>query len=358
MSEPPAEPAGAPRRGLASRFWAAIDERLGLDALRYEVPDYANTLPYTLGGITLFGFVILVLTGVVLAQFYHPHPAEANASVQAIITEVPLGWFLRGIHFWTAQAVLVSVSLHVTRVYLTAAYKKPREFNWYVGDALLATTIGLMFTGTVLKWDQESFEALEHNLEIGTFLGALGTLFSPSFAAWVPLLTRLYSVHVSLLPVIFGVLVVLHVFYIRHFGIAPYPVARRERGPHARSTFLNHLKKTVLYGVVLLAVVGALAIVFPPPLGPQPIEGIEVTKPPWPFLWLFPIENTLGIGWLLPASVVPFLLLLGVPLVDRSPERDPRKRKLMTIGFLIGLAVFIALTVAGALVPMQAHVGG
>lgn len=94
------------------------------------------------------------------------------------------------------------------------------------------------------------------------------------------------------------------------------------------------------------------------PLGPEPIEGIEVTKPPWPFPGLFPIENTLGTRWLLPASVVPFLLLLAVPLVDRSPDRDPRKRRLVIIGFAVGLGVFIALTILGALVPVQAHVGG
>ncbi len=357
MTAPAGTEAGGPRTGALSRFWAAIDDRLGLDAFRYKVPGYANTLPYTLGGITFFGFIILVTTGVVLGQFYHPHPPEANASVRAIMTDVPLGAFVRSVHFWTAQAVLVSVSLHVTRVYLTAAYKKPREFNWYVGVGLLATTIGLMFTGTVLKWDQEAFEALEHNVEIGSALGALGSFFSPSFAAGVPLLTRLYSVHVSILPLIFGFLLIAHVFYIRHFGIAPHPT-KKEETTEGHQTFLNHLKKIVLYGLVLLAIVATLAVAFPAPLGPQPIEGIEVTKPPWPFLWLFPIENALGVGWLLPASVVPVLLLLFVPIVDRGPERDPRKRKVMVIGFVIGIAVFVALTVAGALVSIGVHVGG
>ena len=354
MAEPDLEPMDK-RKGWVSRFWASIDERLGLDAFRYKVPGYANTLPYTLGGITFFGFLILVITGVILAQFYHPHPPEANASVRAIVADAPLG-FLRSAHFWAAQAVLVSVSLHVTRVYITAAYKKPREFNWYIGVALLAATIGLMFTGTVLKWDQEAFEALEHNLEIVSGLGALGSFFSPSFAAGVPLLTRLYSVHVSLLPLIFGFLFLAHVFYIRHFGIAPYPFARKTAS-EKHETFLSHLRKILVYGLVFFGIVAALAVAFPAPLGPEPIGGIEVTKPPWPFLWLFPIENVLGVQWLLPASVVPILLLLAVPIVDRGPERDPRRRKLMTIGFIIGLAVFIALTILGALVPIAEHMG-
>ncbi len=348
---------GRGRRSWISWFWAGVDERLGLDAFRYKVPDYANTLPYTLGGITFFGFIILVTTGVILAQFYHPHPTEANASIRVLMVDVPLGSFLRSVHFWTAQAVMVSVALHVTRVFITAAYKKPREFNWYVGVGLLATTIGLMFTGTVLKWDQEGFEALEHNLEIASGLGALGSFFSPSFAASVPILTRLYSVHVSLLPLLFGFLFLAHVFYIRHFGIAPHPFPRKSTGGK-HETFLSHMGKIAEYGLVLFVIVAILAVAFPAPLGPEPIEGIEVTKPPWPFLWLFPIENALGIQWLLPASVVPFLLLFVVPLVDRGPERDPRRRKLVTVGFAIGLAVFIALTVLGALLPMAQHLGG
>lgn len=358
MTAPHTSPSPVSGRGWASRFWALIDERLGLDALRYRVPEYANTLPYTLGGITFFGFLILVLTGTLLAQFYHPHLADANASVRTIITSVPFGAFVRSVHFWTAQAVLVSVALHVTRIYLTAAYKKPREFNWYVGVALLATTVGFMFTGTVLKWDQEGFEALEHNVEIAGFLGALGSFFSPSFAAGVPLLTRLYSVHVSLLPLFFGGLFIAHVFYVRYFGIAPHPTAKAASEPPRYGTFMGHMKKIAAYGLVVFALVAVLAIAFPAPLGPQPIAGIEVTKPPWPFLWLFPLENTLGIGWVLPASVTPFLFLLAVPLVDRGPERDPRKRKLLTIAFFVGLAIFVSLTVLGALSATGVHLGG
>jgi len=259
MTSAAGEP-GPDVRKRASRFWASIDERLGLDAFRYKVPGYANTLPYTLGGLTFFGFIVLVLTGVYLGQFYHPHPTIANDSVRAIILEVPLGAFVRSVHFWTAQAVLVSVALHVTRVFMTAAYKMPREFNWFIGIGLLATAIGLFFTGTVLKWDQEAFEALEHNVEIGALLGAFGSFFSPTFAAQVPLLTRLYSVHVSLLPLIFGALLVAHVFYVRHFGISPRAVPEKDAKEEKYEPFTGHMKKIVVYGVVLFGIVGVLAL--------------------------------------------------------------------------------------------------
>lgn len=327
----------------------------------YRVPEHGNTLAYTLGGITFLGFIILVVTGVILTQFYHPHPTEANASVRAIMADIPLGSFLRSVHFWTAQAVVVSVVLHASRVFISAAYKRPREFNWLVGVALLGLTVAFFFTGTVLKWDQESFEALEHNIEISNFLGAFGTFFSPSFAAGVPLLTRLYGVHVSLLPVLAVLLLVAHVFYIRHFGISPLPGKSRANSKQTakgEQPFSSHLKKITQYGLILLAIVAVLSVAFPAPIGPEPIEGIEVTKPPWPFLWLYAIENAWGIQWLLPASVIPFLILVAIPFVDRGEERDPRRRRAIVLTFFAGLAILFALTLIAILTAPQAHVGG
>ncbi len=346
-------------QGRSSRFWRFIDERLGLDALTYQVPEHGNTLAYTLGGITFFGFIILVVTGILLTQFYHPHPAEANASVRAIMTEAPLGSFVRSLHFWTAQAVVVSVVLHASRVFITAAYKRPREFNWLVGVALLGLTIAFFFTGTVLKWDQESFEALEHNIEISNFLGAFGTFFSSSFAAGVPLLTRLYSVHVSLLPVLAVLLLLAHVFYIQYFGISPLPWKRNSKGTaDGQQPFSSHLKKILRYGLVLLVIVAILSVAFPASIGPEPIQGVEVTKPPWPFLWLYAIENIWGIQWLLPASVIPFLIFVAIPFVDRGEERDPRRRRAIVVAFFTGLAILFALTLIAILTAPQAHVGG
>ncbi|MFQ5803391.1 MAG: cytochrome bc complex cytochrome b subunit [Candidatus Methylomirabilales bacterium] len=343
-----------------SRFWRAIDQRLGLDSLRYEVPAYGNTLPYILGGLTFFALVIIGLTGIYLAQFYHPHPSLANASVQFIITSVFFGEFARNLHYWAAQAIMVLIILHVTRVFLTGAYKKPREFNWIVGVGLLATSIGLYFTGTVLKWDQEAFEALEHNIEISELLGVLGSFLSPGFAESVPLLTRLFTAHVSLLPLVFLGLFALHVFYVRYFGIAPVSKrvqARLINRDKAKGSFSQHAIKILLYGALLFLILAILAMAFGAPLGPEPIEGVEVTKPPWPFLWLFPIESTLGIAWLLPASVTPILLLLLAPFLDRGEERDPGKRKLFVIAFLVGIGAILALTLIAAFMPTGQHLG-
>ena len=141
-----------------SRLGQWLNERLGLQGLAYAVPEHANSLPYLLGGITFMGFIVLFVTGIYLAQFYHPHPADAHESVVYIITGAPLGDLVRSIHFWTAQIVTLTLLLHMLRVLFTGSYKRPREINWYVGLGLLAVTLGLVFTGTVLKFDQERNE--------------------------------------------------------------------------------------------------------------------------------------------------------------------------------------------------------
>src|SRR3990172_504052 len=172
-----------------SRLGEWLNERLGLPGLAYAVPEHANSLPYLLGGITFTGFIILIITGIYLAQFYHPHPADAHQSVVYIITSAPLGDLVRSIHFWTAQIVILTLLLHMLRVLFTGSYKRPREINWYVGLGLLAVTLGLVFTGSVLKFDQEGVEGLPHNKKGAQGIGALGGWFSGEFSRSVPLLT-------------------------------------------------------------------------------------------------------------------------------------------------------------------------
>ncbi|MDP9251157.1 MAG: cytochrome b N-terminal domain-containing protein, partial [Chloroflexota bacterium] len=192
--------ASVPARTRWGRAWDAIDERLGLSGLAYPVPAHANGIGYILGGISFFGFLILVVTGVWLAQFYHPTPEAARESVVYIMNVAPAGDIVRGIHYWTANVVMATVLLHLGRIFVTGSYKRPREANWLIGLGLMASTLGLIFTGTVMKWDQEGYEALGHYVETGKLLGALGFWFSGDFEASLPLLGRLYVAHVVILP--------------------------------------------------------------------------------------------------------------------------------------------------------------
>jgi quinol-cytochrome oxidoreductase complex cytochrome b subunit len=327
----------------ARGLWAALDARLALHNFLYEVPAYANTLPYVLGAVTLAGLVILVGSGILLGQFYAPDPGVANQSIRTIIAQVPLGEVIRGIHIWAAHLTIVVLLLHAVRVYATGAYRFPREANWAVGVALLATMLALFFTGTVLRWDQQGIEALEHNIAFAGLLGVFGGWFSPAFSSHVPILTRLYIAHVSLLPLMLFILLVTHVYLVRQHGFSPQLTS--SAAAEARYTFAHHLKKAAGYGCIMLGVALALAVILPPGEGAAPVSGIEVTKPAWLFLPLYGLENLFGLQGLW-GAVVFFLWLLAVPILDRNrtPGWQGRRRALAAGGtvlvVLIGLAVY------------------
>lgn len=341
--------------GRTRRALDALDERLGLKALQYPVPEHANKLAYSLGGLSLVTFILMVATGIVLTQFYNPDPELAHQSVRHIITEVTLGKFIRGFHYWGAMAMIVLVGLHLLRVFVSGSFKRPREANWIIGVVLAGLTAGLFFTGTVLKWDQESLEALEHNIEIGKLLGRFGFWFSPSFGG-IPLLTRLYVVHIAVLPALLTLMLAAHFLLVKRHGMAPSPF-RKGPQPEPTEPFSKHLLRLGGFALILIGVLAALAVLLPPPHGPSPVEGIEVTKPPWPMLWVYPIENWVGVSGILWATVAIFAVLLLVPLVDRSPDQAPTKRLPVMIGGGLVVATIIALIVYAALTPVASHIG-
>ena len=334
----------------------AIDERLGLKALQYPVPEHANNLGWSLGGLTAAALFILIVTGIILTQFYNPTPEAANASVRDIVTNVWAGRFVRGVHYWTAQAMYVLAALHLLRVFLTGSYKRPREANWLIGVSMFALVTGALFTGTVLKWDQEGFEALGHNLELARLLGGAGFWFTPSFSADVPLLERLYVAHIAIIPGLLLGLFAVHGMLIKRHGISPSPTVPGEPG-EVREPFTHHLRRIGAFAVVLLAFVGVLAVIRPPGVGQTPIEGIEVTKPLWMFWWLFTLENKIGLKGILYGAGALFALLFAVPFIDRNPQRWWRKRPVaMTLAGLV-LATIVVLTIMEALTTPASHLG-
>src|SRR5262245_23085542 len=352
-------PAGLPPASGRRRLWDALDERLGLKGLQYPIPAHANTLAYSLGGLSLPCFVLLVATGIFLTQYYNPDPAAAHASVRHIITGVTGGDFIRAFHYWAAMAMIVLVGLHLLRVFASASFKRPREGNWVIGVALAATTAGLFFTGSVLKWDQESLEALEHNIEVGRLLGRFGFWFSDAFGG-IALLTRLYVVHISVLPALFTLAGVAPLLLVKRHGMAPSPFRRdavKDTGAEPTRPFTRHLAELGALGLLLVGVLTLLAVLLPPPHGPAPIEGIEVTKPPWPLLWVYPVEDWVGVSGILWATLAIFVALLAVPLVDRSTERAPSRRLAVVIPAGLVVLFIIALIVYAAVQPVASHIG-
>lgn len=343
-------------RSRRTRAIDAVDERLGVKALQYPVPEHANNLVWSLGGLTAAALMILIATGIFLTQFYSPTPEVANSSVRDIATRVWAGEFVRGVHYWTAQAMYVLAALHLLRVFFTGSYKRPREANWLIGVSMFALVIGALFTGTVIKWDQEGFEALGHNLELARLLGGAGFWFTANFSSGVPLLERLYVAHIAIIPGLLLGLFAVHGALIKRHGISPSPTVPDEPG-EVREPFTHHLRRVAALALVLFAFVGVLAIIRSPGVGATPVEGIEITKPPWIFWWLFTLENRLGLKGILWGTGVLFALLFAVPFIDRNPRRWWRKRPVATSIAVLVVVVMIVLTIMEAFTTPAAHLG-
>lgn len=371
-ADPPEQSvAGAARPSSSSvvavkDVWDWIDDRLGLSAFRYRVPVHANTIWYTLGGVTFVGIFVLFVTGIWLAQYYNPDPASARQSVLYIQDTAGFGDVIRGIHVWTAYLVVITSVLHLGRIFVTASYKRPRELNWLVGLALLGLVLfGALFTGTVLRWDQEAYEALEHNTEAAQILGTLGGFFASKFTTSVALLPRLYIAHVSIVPGLIVLLLTAHLFLIKHHGISPTP-AQTEQGeaPGGRlrpeletGSYATHLRKMVGFGFALVGLAATFGVLFIPKIGAAPDPTMEVTKPPLFFYWLYAFEDWFGVSGIFYAAVVFFGLLALLPFVDRTPLRRVTKRPIVTAFGVVVLLIIIALSIKVAIQPAARHLG-
>ena len=360
---------GPGRRKTLDPVWRWIDERLGLEDLSYPVPAHANSVLYTLGGITLFGIVILIATGVYLTQFYHAHPTEARQSVEYIITTARLGDFFRSLHFWMANLVMITLLLHALRVFVSGAYRAPRELNWIVGVGLFGVFMGLVFTGTVLKWDQEGWEALQHNEEIGKLLGGAGVWFTPEFTTSTPILQRLFIAHVAILPIMLLGLVAVHFFLIKHHGIASLPGHEERRVAGHTDTkdaieregyvpFTNHMLHIAGWGLLLTAIGSLLALLISAPLGDVIDPGQEKTKPLWMFLPLYPFEDWIGIKALIWLPLAGFAGLAAVPFIDRFGSSSLKRRSVLVAAAVVIIVALVSLSIYAQVSTPGQHVPG
>ena len=351
------------------RVWRWIDERLGLEDLTYPVPAHANGVLYTLGGITAFGILVLIATGVYLTQFYHGDPTQARGSLEYIITTARLGDFVRSLHFWMANLVTITLLLHVLRVFATGSYRAPRELNWIVGVGLFSVMLGLVFTGTVLKWDQEGWEALLHNEEIGKLLGGVGVWFTTEFTTSTPILQRLFIAHVAILPLLLIGLMAAHFYLIKHHGISSVPGREEQRPQQVTDTqaairseghvpFTNHMLHIAGWGLLLTAGGSLLALLISAPLGDVIDPGEEKTKPLWMFLPLYPLEDWIGIRALLWAPIAGVIGLAAVPFIDRFGSSSLRRRWILIAAAVLVIAVMAALAIYAQGSTPAEHVPG
>jgi quinol---cytochrome c reductase cytochrome b subunit, bacillus type len=189
---------------------------------------------HTLGSATLTAFLVQLITGVILAMYYKPSPAEAHRSVVHITDDVWGGWLLRGMHRWGASVFIILMFLHMGRVFLFGAYKYPRELNWIVGVLLLATGLFEGLTGYLLPFDQTAYWATVVAINInGTapFLGPyIATILRGGAEIGPDTLARFYSLHMLLVPGALIGLIGLHLYLIVRLGVTSPPWSRDAAG--------------------------------------------------------------------------------------------------------------------------------
>lgn len=334
-----------------ARLRAWLGERVpiapAIDAMRHKrVPQHRYSMWYYFGGITLFLFIVQVVTGGLLLLYYRPSASEAYESVQFIMTRVQFGWLVRSIHAWSANLMVAAAFGHLFSVLFLHGYRRPREITWVSGVLLLLLVLAFGFTGYLLPWNQLSFFATSVGTDIATTVPGVGHFIVRFMRGGSTVtgatLTRLFGVHVAILPALVTTLLGLHLFLIQQHGLSVPPSVEEEGRRSARPVrsvrFLPDFALHDLFAwTVALALLAGLAAFYPWELGvkadlfaPAP-AGI---RPEWYFLWAFQTlkyapASVLGVnGELLVVAGLGIgaTLLLAVPFI--VPDRPPARRVL------------------------------
>ena len=302
---------------------------------------------YVFGSASITLLLIQILSGIGLSLVYVPTADQAYESLVYLNYQQPLGWFLRSLHYWSGSAMVVMVVVHMVQVFLHGAYKYPRELNWLTGVLLLLVTLGMAFSGQVLRWDADAYWGVGVGASMAGRVPGLGPylvdllLGGPVIGA--DTLSRFFALHVFVIPGLLLAFLAVHLWLVLKRGISAPPVPGKTVDPRTyQEEYENELKKegvpffgeallkdalfsslTVIVIVVLAAVAGPNgpgALPEPALLGANP-------KPDWPFWWLFALLSLSPPGAetfiILVMPVVLIGALLLVPFVSNRGERAP-----------------------------------
>ena len=213
---------GYPNTPRNQMLVVATNVFLHLHPTRIHKTHVRITHTYCLGGITFFFFLGLTVTGVMLMFYYVPSPERAFTDLQALETNIRFGMLMRNLHRWMAHGMVISVFLHMMRVFYTGAYKPPRELNWVVGVILLTLTLALSFTGYLLPWDQLAIWAVTVGMNMAGTAPILGEdtrlILLGGLEVGDAALIRFYTLHVIGLPLIAAIFMAVHFWRIRRDG--------------------------------------------------------------------------------------------------------------------------------------------
>ncbi|MGA7523598.1 MAG: cytochrome b N-terminal domain-containing protein [Acidobacteriaceae bacterium] len=320
------------------------------DAVLHPVPRSSASWWYVFGSAAFTLLLFQIVTGILLALVYVPSGAEAWNSLNILNHQIPLGWYIRALHGWGSDFMVAVVFIHMAQVFIFGAYKYPRELTWTVGVFLLLTTLGMAFTGQVLRFDQDAY----WGLGIGVFIlarvpivgGQLVHLLLGGPVIAGATLSRFFTLHVFVIPGTLLGLALIHSWMVLKLGINDWPMPGRLV---RRSTYVAEYQKLahddgmpfipgafwkdlIFAGAVLAAVAVCAAVFGPYGPGGQPDPSIiqTVPKPDFPFLWIYAV-----LSYLPPAMETPFILiapilmiagLLAVPFVAGEGEKSWHRR--------------------------------
>ena len=330
---------------------------------------------YVFGSASMTLLAVQILTGVGLALVYVPAADRAYDSLLYLDYQQPLGWFLRALHYYAGSGMMVMVLAHMTQVFLHGAYKYPRELTWLLGVLLLLCTLGMFFTGQILRWDPDAYWGLA---VAGSMAGRV-----PVLGPWVveevlggPIiggssLSRFFALHVFIIPGALLFFLAVHLWLVLRRGVSAPPVPGKVVDPKTYDAeyhreletsgvpFLGDaMLKDMLFSALTVLVVLLLAVLLGPkgPTGPpDPTLGGANPRPEWPFLWLFallalsPPEAETFIMLILPVVLAGALFL--VPFVSNRGERAPSRRPAAVLLVIVIYTTVGVLTYEGMTAP-------
>ena len=357
-----------------------LEERSGLEAavkpvLAHRVPRSSASWWYVFGSATLTLFLLQIATGICLALVYIPSADKAYDSLLYLNDVAPLGWFLRALHFWGSNAMVLVMTLHMIQVFLWGAYKYPRELTWIAGVLLFLCTLGMAFTGQILRWDQDAYWGLGIGASIAARAPVVGStlvhvlLGGPIIAGRT--LSRFFALHVFVVPGMLIALTGLHLWRVLRLGVNEWPMPGRvvDRETY-RKRYEDEVerdgvpffpvaarKDMVGMAVVVLAVLACAAIFGPngPHGAPDPTITDASPRPDFYFLSLFALLALLP-PWtetviLLVGMPLAIVLLLALPLLSGTGEKSWRRRPVSVVSVLLILLVVTTLASLGVTSP-------
>ena len=315
------------------------------------IPNHLKKWWWALGGTPAYMFVVQIITGFMLVFYYVPDPESAYDSVYRISNEVSYGWLVRSIHKWSSNIMIASLILHMMRVFFTRAYRAPRELNWMFGVILFLITLVFGFTGYSLVYEQMSYWAMQVGTEIAGATPIIGEWLANFLKGGEDIgqstLTRFYSFHVILLPVITMGLIAIHIYLIRTLGVTELKFKNEEKKKQKTFPFWpDHAYTELIMVSLIMLILIILSLLFPAYLGERANPNVTPLhiKPEWYFYPVFRLLKITNLFWGVIIPMIFFGLLFFWPFVDRLFEKlFPKKEVAMWIGIIGAITICIFL---------------